>query len=135
MPEHVHWLWYPHPRGSEEIISVASILESLKTSIGMRVKKLLRTKWAQHRTLGHLQLDRWATAQTDRKPIWTTRGVDVNVTDYAALRQKLDYCHANPLKRGLVERAEDWTWSSYRFYELDDLSGLRMDWDGSWPIV
>ena len=54
---------------------------------------------------------------------------------YQVLREKLDYCHKNPLTRGLVDRADDWRWSSYRYYELGDESVLRMDWDGGWPIV
>jgi putative transposase len=51
------------------------------------------------------------------------------------LRTKLDYIHKNPITRGLVDRAEEWPWSSYRFYELGDSSLIAMDWDGSWPIV
>jgi len=37
--------------------------------------------------------------------------------------------------RGLVERPEEWPWSSYRFYELGDATVLKMDWDGAWPII
>ena len=51
------------------------------------------------------------------------------------LRKKLEYTHKNPITRGLVDRAEQWQWSSYRYYELDDSSILKMDWDGVWPIV
>jgi len=29
---------------------------------------------------------------------------------------KLCYIHRNPVRRGLVEKPEDWEWSSYRFY-------------------
>ena len=43
--------------------------------------------------------------------------------------------HRNPITRGLVERPEQWRWSSYRFYEMDDISLIDMDWDGSWPIL
>jgi putative transposase len=32
----------------------------------------------------------------------------------------IDYIHANPVCRGLVARAEDWEWSSARWY-----AGLR----------
>ncbi len=63
------------------------------------------------------------------------RGYDFNVRTHKAFLQKLDYCHKNPLTRGLVDRAEDWPWSSYRYYEFEDESVLRMDWDGSWPII
>ena len=47
---------------------------------------------------------------------------------------KLDYCNKNPLTRGLVDKPDDWAWSSYRYYELDDHTVLSMDWDGRWPI-
>lgn len=54
---------------------------------------------------------------------------------HKTLLEKLDYCHKNPITRGLVDRAEDWAWSSYCYYENGDESVLKMDWDGSWPIV
>ena len=58
-----------------------------------------------------------------------------NVRARKALLQKLDCGHKNPLTRALVDRAEDWPWSSYRYYEFGDESVLRMGWDGSWPII
>ena len=47
-------------------------------------------------------------------------GYDRNITSTAALRAVIDYIHANPVRRGLVARAEDWEWSSARWY-----AGLR----------
>ncbi|MBN2562372.1 MAG: hypothetical protein JXQ75_15715 [Phycisphaerae bacterium] len=148
MPEHVHWLIFPQPGGPpfpterarnsrdrETLIPISEVLESLKTSIGRRVKGFLRRVWADQRTLGDRRLDEWALARRRSKSIWTRRGIDFNVTTEQRLLQKLDYCHANPVKRGLVDRAELWRWSSYRYYELDDSSALKMDWDGVWPIV
>ncbi len=49
--------------------------------------------------------------------------------------QKLGYCHANPVKRGLADRAELWRWSSFRYDELDDPAALSLDSDGEWPIT
>lgn len=43
-------------------------------------------------------------------------GYDRNVTDLASLRLMIDYIHANPVKRGLVKRPEDWEWSSARWF-------------------
>ena len=40
------------------------------------------------------------------------------------MREKLDYMHANPVKRGLVSSPEEWPWSSFRFYYLNDASVL-----------
>jgi hypothetical protein len=35
--------------------------------------------------------------------------------------------HRNPLKRGLVSSAEEWRWSSYRFYLLDEAGPVRVN--------
>ncbi len=79
-------------------------------------------------------MDAWALGSGD-KPFWKTRAYDFNVTSEKTLHTKLDYIHKNPITRGLVERADQWRWSSYRYYEYDDDSVIAMDWDGSWPIV
>ena len=47
-------------------------------------------------------------------------GYDRNITSTLALRAAIEYIHANPVRRGLVARAEDWEWSSARWY-----AGLR----------
>lgn len=31
----------------------------------------------------------------------------------------IDYIHANPIRRGFVERARQWKWSSARWYESE----------------
>ena len=43
-------------------------------------------------------------------------GYDRNITSTEALRAMIDYIHANPVRRGLVARVEDWEWSSARWY-------------------
>jgi hypothetical protein len=50
-------------------------------------------------------------------------------------RHELGNIHSNPITRGIVERVDQWIWSSYRYYEYDDDSVITMDWDGSRPIV
>ena len=39
-------------------------------------------------------------------------GQDRNIYDVAAAYQIIEYIHNNPVRRGLVARAEDWLWSS-----------------------
>ena len=79
-------------------------------------------------------LHRWATRGFEKRDVWNVRGYDFNIHTPQALIEKLDDCHKNPITRGLVERAEDWPWSSYRFYELADSTVLPMNWTGTWPI-
>jgi putative transposase len=47
-------------------------------------------------------------------------GYDRNITDPASLRSMIEYIHANPVRRGLVSKAEEWEWSSARWF-----AGLR----------
>jgi hypothetical protein len=35
------------------------------------------------------------------------------------LKQRLEYLHMNPVRRGLVKRPEDWRWSGYNNVALD----------------
>ena len=80
-------------------------------------------------------MDPLANGARAQQVIWTTRGYDFNITREKTLREKMDYCHKNPVTRGLVSGAHEWRWSSYRYYEFEDRSVLAMDWDGRWPIV
>lgn len=42
-------------------------------------------------------------------------------------RQKLEYIHYNPVRRGLVENPEEWRYSSARNYFLEDDSVIALD--------
>ncbi|MFP5204108.1 MAG: REP-associated tyrosine transposase [Acidobacteriota bacterium] len=50
------------------------------------------------------------------RPFWQVRYYDFLVHSDEKRIEKLRYMHRNPVKRGLVERPEDWPWSSYRHY-------------------
>ena len=39
---------------------------------------------------------------------------------------KLTYMHFNPVVRGLVVNPEDWKWSSYRYYERDEVGPVMI---------
>ncbi len=135
MPEHVHVLLYPHARGCDEPIGISTLLGAFKQHVGFHGKEWLRGYWRAHGQLWSPPLTQWAVGDEMGKPIWNTRGYDFNIDRQDTLIEKLNYCHKNPITRGLVQRVEDWPWSSYRFHEFGDRMVLPMDWDGSWPIV
>jgi putative transposase len=35
--------------------------------------------------------------------------------------------HRNPVKRGLVERPEDWAWSSFRHYATGEVGAIEIE--------
>src|SRR3974390_1970336 len=47
------------------------------------------------------------------RPFWQARYYDFNVFSTRKVTEKLKYIHRNPVTRGLVEKPEDWAWSSY----------------------
>ena len=86
MPEHVHLLVSEPERGM-----LATALKAVKQSVARRLAA----------PGGHF---------------WQARYYDFNVLTHHKYVEKLRYMHRNPVKRGLVERPEDWRWSSYRHY-------------------
>ena len=51
-----------------------------------------------------------------QRPFWQARYYDFNVWTEKKRVEKLRYMHRNPVKRGLVQKPEDWAWSSFRHY-------------------
>jgi putative transposase len=47
---------------------------------------------------------------------WQDRYYDSNVRGETARSEVIRYIHRNPVKRGLVQKPEDWVWSSFRHY-------------------
>ena len=59
--------------------------------------------------------------------VWQRRFYPYGVYSEKERLEKLNYLHNNPVKRGLVHSPEEWPWSSFRFYYLNDSSLLSMD--------
>ncbi len=134
MPNHAHVILLPHPRGESDPIPISKLLNAFKQHIGYFGKERLRDYWRERGRLWSEPLNRWARNEYDRQPLWNKRGYDFNIDREKTLAAKLDYCHRNPVTAELVDHAQQWLWSSYRFYECGDRSLLPMDWDGRWPI-
>jgi putative transposase len=61
---------------------------------------------------------------------WQRRFYDFNVWSSKKIREKLEYMHANPVKRRLVRHPKDWPWSSYLSYERKFPVQVRIDPSG-----
>ena len=100
MPEHVHLL-IDEPPGA----TPAKIIQILK----QRVSRKLREKSRDEESVLE-DLAEW-------RRFWQRRYYDFNVYSEEKLREKLDYMHMNPVKRGLVSHPREWAWSSWGCYE------------------
>lgn len=61
--------------------------------------------------------------------IWQRRFFEHMSRDEADLKRCVDYIHMNPLKHGVVQRVQDWPWSSFHRYV--DLGEYPIDWGDS----
>ena len=66
--------------------------------------------------------------RAEERPFWQARYYDFNVFTRSKLVEKLDYMHWNPVKRGLVEKPEDWRWSSCRYYRTGVQGRVKISW-------
>jgi len=72
---------------------------------------------------------RWRATTGVSGQFWQRRFYDFNVWSQRKEVEKLKYMHRNPVVRGLVEKPEDWRWSSYRSYVYGEDGLVRInDW-------
>lgn len=51
-------------------------------------------------------------------PVWQHQFWDRLVRHAKEFRERLDYMHLNPVRKGFVKRPEEWPWSSYNNFAL-----------------
>jgi len=69
----------------------------------------------------------FAPSREPLRAFWQARFYDFNVYSSGKKREKLNYMHANPVKRGLVNHPRDWAWSSWAYYFGGEKPLLPMD--------
>ena len=58
---------------------------------------------------------------------WQERYYDFNLASPEKRVEKLRYMHRNPVKRGLVEKPQDWPWSSFRHYATGEVGTVEIE--------
>jgi putative transposase len=90
-----------------------------------------------------LPLDQWVKSlkQTasrklkgSRTHFWQKRYWDGNIRGEDARSEVIRYIHRNPVKRGLVEHAQDYTWSSFHHYRTGARGTVEIEseWTARW---
>ena len=62
---------------------------------------------------------RFHALRGSKRPFWQHQFWDRFVRHEREFKQRLEYMHMNPVRRGLVKMPEDWRWSSYNNFALD----------------
>ena len=119
MPDHVHLILLPCPASH-----ISRILRFLKKPFTDRI--LRRVRQNEPEFLGRL-----ACQHKDGRVshhFWQPGGgYDGNLRSVEDVYEKIRYIHANPVRRGLVVRPEDWEWSSYRAWTDGQQGAIQLD--------
>ena len=119
IPDHIHTVW-TLPRGDADY----------------------PTRWAQikesftrrYLAVGGDEGRRSASrARRRERAIWQRRYWEHTVRDEDDLKRCIDYIHWNPVKHGLVERVQDYPWST--FHRFARLGEYDLAWGGVDPCL
>ena len=121
MPEHVHLVLQVLPG-----VVMEDVLWQLKQPMTRRVLEWLRED-------SPAALQRLADVQPSGRRTYRFRqrggGYDRNPRTAEDVHEKITYVHENPVRRGLVTRAEDWRWSSAAPWILGVPEAVPVDWE------
>ncbi|TQV62358.1 MAG: transposase [Halothiobacillaceae bacterium] len=90
-------------------------LSSFKSYTAARLIELLEARKAEH-LLARLRFAKRAHKHDREYQFWQEGSHAEMIFSEVVMRQKLDYIHQNPVKRGYVELPEHWRYSSARNY-------------------
>ena len=125
MPDHVHMMIFP----KVESYSISDILKSIKQPVSISV--IYRLKKMNSPILANLKTG------LERPPyrFWQDGGgYDRNYWSTEEIREKIEYIHNNPVRKGLVDTAVDWEWSSARDWMIREGGRVRID-RGDFPVT
>ncbi len=63
MPDHIHYILYPHPKGSDTPVPISLLHHRFKKFIGLETKERLREIWRKNGRLWAEPLNRWWISQ------------------------------------------------------------------------
>jgi putative transposase len=125
MPEHVHLvIWIPNRA------TISAILKSIKLPVARRAVYWLKIN--DPAGLACLK----APGRLNRHHFWQQGGGYERVLRSAPdVHEKIRYIHANPVRRGLVDSATDWNWSSAKAWETDEKDLIALDCESVPAVV
>ncbi len=119
MPNHLHLVLHL-PQGER----LSDMMRDFKKFTSTKIRQQLESD-------GHTTIVERLRSYAEGKKkqifkLWMERFDDVVLFTEKMLRTKIEYIHNNPVKKGFVEKAEDWKFSSARNYMYNDHSILKV---------
>ena len=136
MPEHIHLVVWP-----EKLIKLGDVIGTIKWRSAREILAWFeshRPEYMEKLIIGRKDVTRgrrasWGTSKVSQEKsqkeyrVWLPRCYDHNCRNQQTVIEKINYCHWNPVKRGLVSCPEDWKWSSYRWYMDQEDAVIEID--------
>jgi len=113
MPEHVHLLM-----SEPKVGTPSETIQKLKQRVSRKIRG------SESRGLFP------PPSEDNGQPLrsfWQARFYDFSVYSEGKKKEKLNYMHANPVIRGLINQPMDWPWSSWSFYFGEETPLVQMD--------
>jgi len=141
MPNHVHVLIRTY-----EGVALGKIVQSWKSYTGRRIREMVEEnsragdqgsqegragdQGSQESRAGARRSHEGAIPDRESEGVWMREYWDRYIRDERHFQKAVSYIHENPVKAGLVGKAEDWPWSSAREFEKFAELGLGDPGDG-----
>ncbi len=121
LPDHLHCIW-KLPVDDNDFSTRWSLIKKGFTSTYLRVGGVESTQSNSRK-------------QKRERGIWQRRFWEHQIRDENDLQRHVDYIHYNPVKHKLVEKPEQWPWSTYHkylkagYYGESGLVDSQDDWE------
>ena len=121
MPNHVHYLL-----STDDGKNLSDVMRDFGTHTSRRITDFLELE-KRFDVLAVLRVAAEADGKGNRYKVWQEGFHPIAIESERFFLEKLQYLHENPVRKGYVDRLEQWRYSSARNYILDDDSVLMVD--------
>jgi putative transposase len=120
MPTHLHLITSNH-----ENTTLSDIMRDFKAFTSRKIREELEQ---QHR-VGFIKIIENSARSLPKQQyrVWTDDYYPIALKSEKWFDQKMNYMHDNPVRKGFVEKPENWKYSSARNWLLNDDSIIEMD--------
>jgi len=121
MPTHFHAIV-----GAADGEQLSSVMRDLKRFTSREIVNVLQATGEELPLRAFKKAASLQGRGNDHK-VWKDEFHPIGIRSIEVFRQKLDYIHHNPVRKGLVEESSHWRYSSAGFYDKGSVGVLEMD--------